>query len=453
MDLYRDVFRLGEGVIQREGEAPGAYKTNPIIIGHDGERLHRKIMFEDTFEETLAEFCGYEWAYMGGCSYFGRVNSAERQGKLHALIFDLDGVVDSNLNNLLHAAFSGLGDIYPIPQHVVLSGHGVHLYYVLEEPQILSSHIKTQLKELKYALTRRLWNRYTSTVESVQYQGINQSFRVAGSRTKEGCALPACVSYRLSDHPTTIEELNRFVPEESRVDLSMRFRESPLTLDRARELYPEWYERVIVRGERQPCGRWEAKRDLYDWWLRRMGTSDVTYGHRYFSVMCLAIFAAKCGIFDADAVRADAMALLPHFNAINPDHPFTEDDVDSALDCLDARYVRFPREDMEKISAMPMPANKRNGRRQIVHLAGARAVQEVNDRFNNTNWRDGNGRKPKRDLVRGYAAEHPDASQRQIAAALGVSKTTVNKWLGAGWRDEWAKGQGTNEGEELEGHR
>ena len=60
---------------------------------------------------------------------------------------------------------------------------------------------------------------------------------------------------------------------------------------------------------------------------------------------------------------------------------------------------------------------------------GARAIQEINDRVNGTNWRDGNGRKPKKYLVRDYAAAHPDENHSQIARALGISRTTVIKWL------------------------
>ena len=33
MDLYKDVFKLGEGLIQRSGEESGWFKTNPVIIG------------------------------------------------------------------------------------------------------------------------------------------------------------------------------------------------------------------------------------------------------------------------------------------------------------------------------------------------------------------------------------------------------------------------------------
>lgn len=427
MDLYADLFRLGEGAIQREGEPPGSFKANPLIIGHsggEGGRMHRKIMFEDTFADTLAEFQDMDWAFMSACTYFGRSNSADRQSKLYALVFDIDGVGDSNLNNFLNSAFSE-APAYPVPQHIVLSGHGVHLYYVLEEPLDLYPNIKTQAKELKYALTRRLWNRYTSTIEEVQYQGINQSFRVPGSRTKPDAAIPRCAAYRVNSHPVSIEELNAFVEEPSRVDVGRRYRETRMSSAEAKAKYPDWYARVVEGGER---GQWVAKRDLFEWWLRKVG-EGATYGHRYFCIMALAIYAAKCGIYDRDEVKAAAMGLVPYLDGLNPEHPFTEADVDSALECLDGRYATFPRRDIAKLTDIEIPANKRNGRKQEVHLMGARAIQEINDRVNGTDWRAGNGRKPKRDTIRAYAAEHPEASQREIAAALGVSKTTVNKWL------------------------
>lgn len=60
---------------------------------------------------------------------------------------------------------------------------------------------------------------------------------------------------------------------------------------------------------------------------------------------------------------------------------------------------------------------------------GARAIQQINDEVNGTNWRDGNGRKPKCDEIRAFASEHREMSNRQIALELGVSRNTVNKWL------------------------
>lgn len=435
MDLYTDLFRLGESLIQSEGEEPGRFKANPLIVGHsggEGGRMHRKIMFEDTFADTLAEFQGMDWAFMSACTYFGRSNSAERQSKLCAFVFDIDGVGDSNLNNFFSGAI--VGGAYPIPQHVVLSGHGVHLYYVLEEPLDLYSNVKTQAKELKYALTRRLWNRYTSSVDEVQYQGINQSFRVPGSRTKPDAPIPRCTAYRVNAHPTSIEELNAFVEERSRVDVGRRYRETRMSADEAKEKYPDWYARVVEgSGER---GQWVVKRDLYEWWLRKV-RGGATYGHRYFCIMALAIYAAKCGIYDRDEVKAAAMGLVPYLDSLNPEHPFTEADVDSAMECLDGRYATFPRSDIARLTDIEIPANKRNGRKQAVHLMGARAIQEINDRVNGTDWRAGNGRKPKCDMIRAYAAEHPESSHSAIARALGVSRPTVIKWLKPGWREEW----------------
>lgn len=432
MDLYADVFRLGEGFIQCEGESPGSFKANPLIIGHsggEGGRMHRKIMFEDTFADTLAEFQEMDWAFMSACTYFGRTNSAERQSKLCALVFDIDGVEDSNLNNFFSGAI--VGGAYPVPQHIVLSGHGVHLYYVLEEPLDLYPNIKTQVKELKYALTRRLWNRYTSTIENPQYQGINQSFRVPGSRTKKGAPIPRCVAYRVNDNPVSIEDLNAFVEEPSRVDLGRRYPETRMTAEEARSRYPEWYERVVEGGER---GQWVVKRDLFDWWVRKVSTG-ATYGHRYFCIMALAIYAAKCGIYDRDEVKSVAMGLVPYLDSLNPECPFTEADVDSALECLDGRYTTFPRSDIARLTDIEIPANKRNYRKQSEHMAVMRAIQGVVDP--ESRWRNRDGAPKKCDFVRSYAAVHPEANRSEIARALGVSRTTVVKWLKPGWRDEW----------------
>ena len=430
LDLYTDVFRLGEGFIQREGEPPGSFKANPLIIGHsggEGGRMHRKILFDDTFADTLAEFQDMDWAFMSACTYFGRTNSAERQSKLYALVFDIDGVGDSNLNNLFSGAV--VGGAYPVPQHIVLSGHGIHLYYVLEEPLDLYPNIKTQVKELKYALTRRLWNRYTSAIENPQYQGINQSFRVPGSRTKKGAPIPRCIAYRVNGTPISIEGLNAFVEGSSRVDLGMRYPKTRMTAEEAKSRYPEWYERVVRGGDR---GQWVVKRDLYEWWLRKV-SQGATYGHRYFCIMALAIYAAKCGIYDRGEVKRAAMGLVPYLDSLNPEHPFTEADVDSALECLDGRYVTFPRSDIARLTNIEIPPNKRNGRKQATHIAIVNNMRKFardelgEDSYANNGRPRGSG--TKRDAIRAYAAEHPEASQREIASALGVSKTTVNKWM------------------------
>lgn len=50
----------------------------------------------------------------------------------------------------------------------------------------------------------------------------------------------------------TLEYLNAYARPENRVDVNKPFRPSKITRAAAREAYPEWYERVIVKGEKYP---------------------------------------------------------------------------------------------------------------------------------------------------------------------------------------------------------
>ena len=430
MELYSDIFQLGYGVIQKSGEY-NTHKANPIALGSWDGKIKRRIMLDDTFEEQLQDFQQADWAVLNGLTYWGKSNTANNQAYLHALMFDLDGITVQSLINFLYAAHGDAWDghgAYPIPNYIIRSGENVHLYYVFEEPVPLYPKAKQELKKLKYALTRIMWNPHTSEIKTPQYQGLNQGFRIVGGKTKNGGRVRA---YKLNLHPFCIDELNDYVSDENKADIKEP-KQSKLTLEQAKIMYPEWYERVVVNGEKPITVHnqtvWKVKEDLYNWWLRKLQNSDgVTYGHRYFCVMALAIFAAKCGITNKKRVKQDAINLIPTFNQINEDEPFTQTDINSALDCLDLRYTTFPRADIEKLTAILMPANKRNFRKQELHMQIMTAIRDTI--YPNGEWRDGNGRKPKKQLVLDYAKEHPTANHSQIARELNISRPTVIKWL------------------------
>lgn len=424
MDVYSAIFNLGENEIQRNGEKPGAFKSNPIGYwkNSDKQKGHYRIMFDDTFEETLKELQEADFSILNGVTYFGRKNLQENASKMYAMILDFDGVTDKLLNNFLHGAFSKDFDIYPVPNYMALSGHGIHLYYIFEEPIPLYPNIKLQMKALKYALIERIWNQYTSEEEHKQFQGINQGFRVIGGKTKiPGVRVRA---FRINQHPYSLKQLGRYIPEESRVDESKLWKESKMSLAEAKKKYPEWYERKVLNKE--PKGYWQCKEDLYQWWIRKI-KAGAAYHHRYFNIMCLAIYGVKCGK-NYEEVEADALELMPFLNSINPADPFTEYDIKSAMECFDMRYCTFPIDDIVKISGIPIEKNKRNGRKQAVHLMGARAIQEINDRMNGTDWRDGNGRTSAEQRIREYLELHPNARKCDVIKDLGLSKPTVYKW-------------------------
>ena len=441
MEVYSDIFRLGDGFIQTEGEPGGLCKANPIILGsfgghYDsdgklvGDRRRRRILFEDTFEETLAEFRDANWAITNGLTYWGRANIADAQSKMCAMIFDLDGQDDGTLTAFLYNCRSDY-PVYPEPNYIILSGHNVHLYYVLEEPADLYPNTKSLLKDMKYHLTDRMWNKHTSREwEHPQHQGINQGFRVIGGKTKDGGTVRA---FAVNTHPFSLEELNDFLPPEQQVDLSKKWRETRYTLEQAKERFPEWYEKVIVGGGRAD-GSWNAKEDLYNWWLRKI-RAGATFSHRYFCLMALAIYAVKCGITDRKRVKADMDSLVPFLDSVDTEHPFGNDhEVENALECLDLRYKKFPIKDLERISGIAIPKNKRNYRKQALHLRMARSNLEIlsEDAGHALQGRP-KGSGEKRELIRSYAREHPDANHSDIAKALGVSRSTVIKWL-RGWR-------------------
>ena len=431
MDVYKDMFRLGEGMIQKSGEASGEYKANPIAYWKNNKRSegHFRIMFEDTFEETLQELQKADFAIINGITYFGRRNRQEHASKMYAMIFDLDGVTDKTLNNFFSGAFRAKA--YPIPNYVILSGHGVHLYYIFEEPIPLFPNLKLQMKELKYALTERIWNPLTSKDKKPQIQGINQGFRVIGGKTKEGAAESKTRAFLVSTTPFTINQLNEFVPREKKIDDKKLFKESKLTLAAAKEKYPEWYEKVIVNKDRTPK-KWDISGKvngdnpyaLYDWWKRKI-LEGASYHHRYFAIMCLAIYGVKCDV-PIEKVEADAYELMPFLNELQPDDPFTETDIKSALECYDRRYCTFPIKDIITISSIPIEKNKRNGRKRSDHV---RLMNFVRDEINgNSNWRDGNGRPSKKEQVKQWRLDNPEGTKAECIRKTGLSKPTVYKW-------------------------
>lgn len=436
IDAYKKIFRLGEGYIQKAGEyndGTAPIKGNPIAYykEHKCDKTgHFHIMREDTFKDDLKTLQKADFAILNAVSYYGRKNIAAHQDRCFALIFDIDGVLDVTIPRLW--GMSSVGQV-PMPNFVALSGHGLHLYYLFDEPVRLYPETKVQLKAMKYDLTRRLWWDRLSCDENVQYQGLNQGFRPLGGKTKNGKRVRV---FETREQRWSIKELNSFVNLDHQVEPQQVYKASKYTLEEAKKKWPAWYERVIVNGEKN-TRRWKTEdkvngsnqHALYDWWLRKVNSGAV-YHHRYFCVMMMYIYGVKNGV-PKDKVTQDALNLLPFFNSLPTTgeeelEPFTEEDIKSASDCYDERFATFPIKDISKLSGIAIEPNKRNGRAQADHLKIARFACDINNPGGS--WREGSGRKPLKDKVLFYAVDHPDATPTQAARDLGISRTTVYKW-------------------------
>ena len=368
-DFYREIFPKGsfERRGRQDDNKPNGIAVtlpskggsiNGIALGIEGNgRASRYIITDDL--RKLSELVDTDFTIMAPISYYGMKRSGKMARFLYALAFDLDGVGMPQLRDVLHQMNKG---ILPKATFVVNSGTGLHLYYVLSEPVPMYPQNQHYLKELKYSLTRQIWNRFTSSIKQPQVQGIMQGFRVVGSGTKLGKGYPV-VAYRLGDR-VELDDLLNYIPASNgeRQKLQGIMRKTTMPLAEAKEKYPDWYERRVVNHERR--GRWTVKRDLYDWWLRRI-RDEIKVGHRYHGVMTLAIYAKKCSI-DEDELREDAYSLLQPYDemSIEEVNRFTKDDVEAALSMFNEDYVTFPRDDIARLSGMPMPINKRNWRKQ-----------------------------------------------------------------------------------------
>lgn len=422
IDFYRYIFP--EGSFERLGHPEDKKPNGVAVVIDENTQRASKVIVTDGFEQ-LSQLLSHDFVVMSPISYFGRSRRADHAVALHALTLDIDYVEELNLNAIIGWVEK---ELIPRPTFIVNSGHGVHLYYVFEQPIMMTRRNQEELTVLKKNLIDQTWTRFTSArPDRKEALGLTQGFRMVGSRTK-------LKTYSLSAYQTgdriTVDYLNAFAWSGCEAVLDQP---STTPLEEAKKLWPDWYERRIVRGE-QP-GRWYIKRDLYDWFLRRIEGEGII-GHRYFCMMCLAVYAAKCDI-EEDELRRDATRIQKIFSQLGEktNEPFTWEETEKALEAYNESYVKFPRETIERITAISMPANKRNYQKQEFHLEEARAIRDIRQKRKGANWWDNGNRSgapTKEALIKAYKKEHPEATQREIAKALGVSPTTVNKWLKAG---------------------
>ena len=431
-EFYREIFREGE--LQEKGVYDKG-KYNGIIVEVTKDKLHdgrNKILRHtltndlDKIDEVIERdnFC-----LMSPISYIGKKRNSDSARALYALTIDLDGLIIKNgddptgLKTLFHQ-IENLGRI-PMPTYIVSSGTGLHLYYVFEKPIMLFPNVVKQLQKYKRELTRIVWQGYITKLEdNVQYESLFQGFRVVGTITKKGERARAFQTGKR----VTMEYMNEFVDEEFKTDDFVY--KSNLTLEQAKEKYPNWYEKRIV--ERQPKGTWVCKRALYDWWKNKIIKQAKT-GHRYYCMMMLAVYARKAGI-EREELEKDAFIFMEKFDKLpaSEDNPFTEKDVIDALQAYDDRYMTYPINSISYLTDIHIEKNRRNYRKQEVHLMGARAIQEINDKVNGTSWRDGNGRPKgsgtKKQIVKEWRLSNPNGKKAECIRETGLTKPTVYKW-------------------------
>lgn len=447
--------------------------------GSSDQNTHRLVLKDDWQSKDWLQ--SRYFALMAPITYVGKTTLNKNARYLYAFAIDLDGVGMEQLRMLFvyfrrtfsQGLLKGL-PIVPIPNIIVNSGHGLHLYYIMRFPLALYEENAKLLQQVCKSLYNLTWypaNKKngepgTSTVEKVHCLGIYHMFRMPETMTKPlrinkrtgetyGTGVPIQAwklkseHYRLSDFakyyvyndylkktftPKVIEELERG---------GKMLNPKRLTLEQARKKYgEEWYQ-----NRDKPKGRFYTNRRLYDWWLaklRDVNNSGVKVGHRYYCVMALAAFAQKCGI-EREELQEDAYSLLNTLEDLtdNPDNHFVQSDIDAALEAYDKETtIRWSPRMIEHWTDIEMKKTKRNRREQNTHLKIARLSRDVlTEEKGKEHWWEGGGR-PKGAVatienskiaaqVKNWREHHPDSHNKsECARELGLDRKTVRKW----WR-------------------
>lgn len=437
-EFYRGIFPEGE--LDTEGSFTKGKYTGIVVAVTDEKKKNGKPKIKRytiTDElKTVEDVCGTDdFCLCSPISYAGKERSAENARFLYAVAVDLDKlrVKDGKpvgLMNLWNGHIEAAGRI-PKPTYIVSTGTGLHLYYVFDKAIPLFADTAKQMQDFKRQLTWLIWNESIVEIKDdreIQYEGIYQGFRMPGTITKQGDRTRAFLTGRA----VTMDYMNSFAEEKYRV--SRYATKTNLTLKAAAEKYPEWYEKRVVNKE--PKGVWHVSRNLYDWWKRQI-LKGGRVGHRYYCLMTLAVYARKCSMYDEkhnpnpvtrEELERDCFQIMEFFETLtnSDDNHFTEADVLDALEAFDDKWIVYPRDSIEYKSGIPMPRNKRNGRKQADHLKRARAVQNVD--YPDGEWRHGNGRPSKEKIVTEWRANNPEGTPTEAARELKISRTTVYKY-------------------------
>ncbi len=438
LDFYTDIFqedleehRLPEDY--RSGEY-GAIALELVPTGNKSKpyRPRRYTVTQELDELIELIDRSDNFLMLSPVSYAGKSRSDKNARYLYALALEIDNIrKDGGVNELFHT-WRRVNATRPQPTYVVCSGNGLHLYFVFERPIPLYANVFVALKAVKKWLVPKYWNRHVTTMKSekdIQWEGLCQPFRCVGGKTKQN-------SYAMAfktGEKITIEYLNKFLPKEIRLDSVYK---SKCPKEKAKELYPDWYQRRLVEGKER--GHWNRHEGIYYNWIQKM-YDEAADQHRYHCLENLCSLAVQCQIAP-EQVEKDCRELAVYLETLTKreNNHFTEYDVLCALKTYHEPKEQAYRRRIEYITnktGITLVANKRNHRKQGYHLERARAVRDID--YPNGSWINKDGRPPKADVVREWQQAHPEGRKADCIRDTGLSKPTVYKW----WKDDLHKGK------------
>lgn len=450
LDFYAHVFGTALDITDeytKGGYTAIVHEVNLNVPRDEHGHVKRYTVTDGLSELHSLISCSPNFCIMSPVTYCGKQARAQNARFLCAMCIEIDYLqYDEQLkkpNGLIDFLHQIVHEHLPVPSYVVHSGNGIHVYYIFDEPIPLYKNNVKRLKSLRRKLTKLLWNQFITEASvdphnqhlhkgrrTIQYESLYQQFRVVGTNTKKMDGTKTRAFMFGNGDTVSAEYLASFIDDDPSKYLEIK--QAPKrTRKELEEQFPDWYHRTFTEKgnkRKKPIKKhWTFNRAVYDNYLKRI-SAEVEEGHRYYALLHLVSCAKKCGI-SREEVTQDCLNLLEPYEELTEreDNHFTQYDVDCAL-------ANFDREEMyyhnlailEERVGINFPRTKRNFRKQENHLKGMRALQEINDPMGN--WRKGNGRKPKKEVVQAWRKENPNGTKYKCAQETGLDKKTVRKW-------------------------
>ena len=451
--MYLDIFNCGEDLEDRNTYigckdnwiTTSQYNLICMKQDYDTKRTLKIIIHKDLQElKDIIDSNDNNFYWLSPNSYCGKSPTKQNARFMYAFVFDLDDIVskkdceDEGLRLLDN--FYIYHNRVLIPNYIVSSGNGIHLYYILKEPIPLKPSIIKLIEKIKFYYVKRYWTTDIS-IRKPEYnqKQITQGFRVGGTKTKYAfehnmnrktkCFYFSKERYTLNDFAKCI---NLDLSQEDKdfcnaITINVDTDTSHLKLEDAKKKYPEWYKkRIIEKKDKlklQDRPKWNISPKLYNWWLRQY--ENATYHHRYWYCYFLVIYAIKCDV-PKEQVKQDLYDIQPILNNLDREHPFTISDIESALNAYESNKFLWTRQNIEHYTQIDIPPNKRNGLKREEHLELARHMLEIK---NKRNGKALQGRKPKNNEydIYDYILQESD-KEKDIAQKFNISVRQARRY-------------------------
>ena len=345
---------------------------------------------------------------LGGSVYFKAFISKVTAKEIRAFIVDMDNVYAGTLLSALRAEWrTANAEEIPMPTYIVNSGTGLHLYYVLDTPLPCLRRNAEMIDQLYRRLAVLNTTKRVYLVRQVQWFG--QDFRIAGGLNKYNWTNTI---YQVGGRWNAVALGNA---------VGLKNVEFAQCGDPPKKPPRE----KLSKGRVLAREGWRTNRAFYDYTLRtcREKTKE---GNRYMSMCALTVIAWKCNV-PVDEVERDLLSLIPDYNK-NATRKIKPREVKSALKMYNEKAMLTQRERLQDWIGWEYKPIKRNGRKQEVHLRGARAIQQITDEADGTNWREGNGRPSAYEKVKAWRIANSMGRKADCIRDTGLSKPTVYKW-------------------------